>query len=59
MSYDKVGRWKQESESGLEYFKNTPRSGRPTSAFGAENVSKLGKLLKEVLNIQLAILFKW
>jgi len=59
VSYDIVGRWKQEYNSGLGYFKNTPRSGRPTTAFGAENVSKLGKLLKEVLNIQLAILFKW
>ena len=32
VSYDTVRRWKKKFESGVEFIKNAPKSGRPKSA---------------------------
>jgi transposase len=52
VSYDTVRRWKKKFESGVEYIKNAPKSGRPKSASRNEIVSKL----KEMLDLQFVIL---
>ena len=38
VSYDTVRRWKKKFESGVESFKNAPKSGRPKSASRKEKV---------------------
>ena len=46
MSYDTVRRWKNKFESGVEYIKNAPKSGRPKFERRKEIVSKINKIIE-------------
>ena len=45
MSYDTVRSWKNKFESGVEYIKNAPKSGRPKFASRKEIVSKIKEII--------------
>ena len=47
MSYDTVRRWKNKFESGVEFIKNAPKSGRPKFASPKEIVSKIKEIIEE------------
>ena len=46
MSYDTVRRWKNKFESGVEFIKNAPKSGRPKFASPKEIVSKIKGIIE-------------
>ena len=46
MSYDTVRRWKNKFESGVEFIKNAPKSGRPKFASRKEIVSKIKETIE-------------
>ena len=46
VSYDTVRRWKKKFKSGVESFKNAPKSGRPKSASRKEIVSKIKEIIE-------------
>ena len=46
MSYDIVRSWKNKFESGVEYIKNAPKSGRPKFASRKEIVTKLKEIIE-------------
>ena len=57
MSYDTVRSWKNKFESGEEFIKNAPKSGRPNFASRKEIVKKKEIIvLKEMPDLQFVIL---
>ena len=46
VSYDTVRRWKKRFESGVEFIKNAPKSGRPKSVSRKEIVSKINEVIE-------------
>ena len=46
MSYDTVRSWKNNFESGVEFIKKAPKSGRPKFASRKEIVSKIKEIIE-------------